>query len=243
MFYETLIAHRGFTKHAPENTIDALRNAIDAGFSWAEVDVQWSADGVPFLFHDRNFLRFAGPSDMACHLPWQRIATLSLCHAHSKLAFAPPVLESVLAFAAHTELSLNLELKYHSVPDNTTMRKHLASLQRLLHRFTIPRERLLLTSFSKRMTSAMRALTPWARLGRLISQRRDVQPASLTRLFDSKAYSTLNIPATLATAETIDWATRNKVEVLVYTVNAHAQAISLFQQGVSGIFTDTLTPK
>lgn len=55
-----LIAHRGWARQYPENTLSAVRGALRAGAGWVEVDVQLSADGVPFLFHDRDLVRLCG---------------------------------------------------------------------------------------------------------------------------------------------------------------------------------------
>ncbi|MCH8102721.1 MAG: hypothetical protein IIB28_06165 [Chloroflexi bacterium] len=48
----TLIAHRGFSSRAPENTIAAFDLAIGAGFDNIELDAHLSADGVPVVIHD-----------------------------------------------------------------------------------------------------------------------------------------------------------------------------------------------
>ncbi len=48
----TLIAHRGFSSDAPENTYDAIDLAIENGFNNIETDVQLTSDGVPVLIHD-----------------------------------------------------------------------------------------------------------------------------------------------------------------------------------------------
>ncbi|HVS19559.1 MAG TPA: glycerophosphodiester phosphodiesterase family protein, partial [Planctomycetota bacterium] len=55
-----LIAHRGWARQYPENTLSAVRGALLAGAGWVEVDVQLSADGVPYLFHDRDLVRLCG---------------------------------------------------------------------------------------------------------------------------------------------------------------------------------------
>lgn len=47
-----VIAHRGFSARAPENTLSALAAAMDAGADAVEFDLQVTADGVPVLFHD-----------------------------------------------------------------------------------------------------------------------------------------------------------------------------------------------
>jgi glycerophosphoryl diester phosphodiesterase len=47
-----VIGHRGAAGTAPENTVSAFKDARAAGVDYLEIDVQLSADGVPFLFHD-----------------------------------------------------------------------------------------------------------------------------------------------------------------------------------------------
>jgi glycerophosphoryl diester phosphodiesterase len=48
----TLIAHRGSSYDAPENTFDAFDLALQNGFTNMETDVQLTADGVLVLIHD-----------------------------------------------------------------------------------------------------------------------------------------------------------------------------------------------
>jgi len=47
-----LIGHRGAAGTAPENTVAAFKDGRASGADFFEIDVQLSADGVPFLFHD-----------------------------------------------------------------------------------------------------------------------------------------------------------------------------------------------
>lgn len=55
-----LIAHRGYAKHYPENTLVALEAALQAGACYVEFDVQLTADGVPVVCHDATLRRTAG---------------------------------------------------------------------------------------------------------------------------------------------------------------------------------------
>lgn len=47
-----LIGHRGAAGIAPENTISAIELGSRSGAGFVEIDIQLSADGVPFIFHD-----------------------------------------------------------------------------------------------------------------------------------------------------------------------------------------------
>lgn len=55
-----LIAHRGYQRHYPENSPLALEQAIACGAKFVEIDVQFSADGVPLLYHDDTLARLSG---------------------------------------------------------------------------------------------------------------------------------------------------------------------------------------
>jgi glycerophosphoryl diester phosphodiesterase len=52
-----LIAHRGASADAPENTLAAFSLAADQGARAIEFDVQLSADGVPVIIHDSRLER------------------------------------------------------------------------------------------------------------------------------------------------------------------------------------------
>lgn len=52
-----IIAHRGVSAFAPENTLAAFRQAIVCGAEGLEFDVQLSKDGVPMVIHDFNLKR------------------------------------------------------------------------------------------------------------------------------------------------------------------------------------------
>ena len=52
-----VIAHRGSSGIAPENTLASLHLAGQQGIKWVEIDVMLSADGIPVIFHDNDLSR------------------------------------------------------------------------------------------------------------------------------------------------------------------------------------------
>lgn len=54
------VAHRGYARHYPENTLTAITAAIRAGAQCIEVDIQFSKDGIAFVYHDDNLQRVSG---------------------------------------------------------------------------------------------------------------------------------------------------------------------------------------
>jgi glycerophosphoryl diester phosphodiesterase len=58
-----IIAHRGASAFAPENTLAAFQLAKDAGAEGVEFDVHLARDGVPVVVHDEDLRRTDfGPS-------------------------------------------------------------------------------------------------------------------------------------------------------------------------------------
>jgi glycerophosphoryl diester phosphodiesterase len=55
--FPVIIAHRGDSFRAPENTLEAARLGWEAGASAWELDVQLTRDGVPIVLHDESLVR------------------------------------------------------------------------------------------------------------------------------------------------------------------------------------------
>lgn len=69
-----LIAHRGWASRFPENTLESLEGALEAGARFVEFDVQLSADDVPVLMHDATLDRTCNVSGCVHDLPWSALA-------------------------------------------------------------------------------------------------------------------------------------------------------------------------
>ncbi|WP_405482107.1 glycerophosphodiester phosphodiesterase [Streptomyces sp. NBC_00009] len=52
-----VVAHRGASGYAPENTLQAIDKADKLGFDWVENDVQRTKDGQLVVIHDTNLAR------------------------------------------------------------------------------------------------------------------------------------------------------------------------------------------
>jgi glycerophosphoryl diester phosphodiesterase len=55
-----IVAHRGASAKAPENTLAAARQAIEDKADWVEIDVQETADGEVVVMHDSDFMKLVG---------------------------------------------------------------------------------------------------------------------------------------------------------------------------------------
>lgn len=71
-----VVAHRGASKEAPENTLAAFRRAIELNADLLECDVYLSADGVPVLLHDGTLNRTTNGSGSITSLTLEQIKQL-----------------------------------------------------------------------------------------------------------------------------------------------------------------------
>jgi glycerophosphoryl diester phosphodiesterase len=71
-----IAAHRGSSGTAPENTLAAYRDAVDAGADLVETDVQFTADGYAVAFHDKNLSRTTDGSGLAREITLDKINKL-----------------------------------------------------------------------------------------------------------------------------------------------------------------------
>jgi glycerophosphoryl diester phosphodiesterase len=118
-----VIAHRGAAGSAPENTLAAVRKAIEDGADWIEVDVQESADGEVVVIHDKDFMRLAGNPLKIWNARMEDIAGIDVGSW-----FGPefsgervPTLRNVLE-AARGRAKVLVELKYYGHDDRLAER-------------------------------------------------------------------------------------------------------------------------
>lgn len=100
-----VIAHRGASAYAPENTLAAFALAARQGADMCELDVQCTADGVLAVFHDETTERWDGRARRFTELTWAEAQAL-------KIDGEPvPTLAAVCGWAREQRMRLNIELK------------------------------------------------------------------------------------------------------------------------------------
>ena len=73
-----LIARRGNVAEYPENTLPALRSALELGARHLGFDVQLSVDRQPVLLNDSNLQRIAGVDRNALEMTWGDLAEIAV---------------------------------------------------------------------------------------------------------------------------------------------------------------------
>ena len=178
--YDTLIAHRGESVDAPENTLPAYRLAVERGFGF-ECDLYLSKDGRVFTFHDGDLARTTDGQNT------NRCSDVSWADTVSKLdvgswgkwkgsEFAgthPALLEDVLALARDGR-RIYLEVK--AGPEIAPALKSIISVQNV----ATPRN-VLFISFSKDVCSAIKDVMPEYTVYLLSSLKKESTPQSLVQ--------------------------------------------------------------
>jgi glycerophosphoryl diester phosphodiesterase len=107
-----IMAHRGYSHVAPENTIAAIEAAIAEGLDYVELDVRLTADGVPVLMHDGTIDRTTdgeGAIDTLTFVEIQAVDAGSW-FAEEFVGTPVPLLEQALA-AAEGNICIVADLK------------------------------------------------------------------------------------------------------------------------------------
>lgn len=75
-----ILAHRGYVAHATmaENSVASVEAALGAGYPGVEVDVIFTKDQVPVLFHDPWLFRLTGQSGYVHELTWAELREMPL---------------------------------------------------------------------------------------------------------------------------------------------------------------------
>jgi glycerophosphoryl diester phosphodiesterase len=220
-----IMAHRGSSKAAPENTMAAIRKAIDDGADWVEIDVQETADGEVVLFHDSDFMKLAGV-DLKI---WD--ATLDdLQEIDIGSWFAPefrdervPTLAEVLD-ACKGKIRVNIELKYYG---------HDVQLEQRVADIVASREMdsdVIAMSLKMDGVRKMKAIRPEWRVGLLMS----VAAGDLKQV----EADFLAVNAGFANRRLIRTAHESGREVYVWTVNDAPTMSSMISRGADGLLTD-----
>jgi len=227
-----IVAHRGASKRAPENTLAAIAKAAELGARAVEFDVTVSADGVPVLMHDETLERC---SDGDGPVILKTLSELQALDAGSwfKAEFAGeriPTLEQALELAARLDMAVNLELKPTLGWEGPTIEAVCGTLK-TVWRGDTP---LLVSSFNPLALELFAARMPDVDMGLLTDA---VSPDWRGRLARFNCVS-LHCYEPFVTPELVRAIHAHGSRLHVFTVNDPAKARDLFAWGVDAVFTD-----
>jgi glycerophosphoryl diester phosphodiesterase len=228
-----VIAHRGVSSRAPENTLAAFRLAQEQGAGMVELDARLARDGALVVIHDSTLDRTTDGHGRVIETDSTVIRRLD-----AGSWFDPrfrgervPTLEEALALLARLGLAVNVELK----ADPGEERRTGAEAARLVERVW-PAEGppVLVSSFEEEALAAARREAPELPRGLLRERAGPDWREAMERL----ACTTLHLGSHHVDEAGLRELYREAVPVLVYTVNSPAEARRLFDLGVRAVFSD-----
>ena len=104
-----VIAHRGASAYAPENTLTAFALAADMGADMSELDVICTSDGKLVVFHDDTTGRWESTDRVVRDITYADMQSLDIRGERV------PLLADVLDLARTRGMRLNVELKHAGV--------------------------------------------------------------------------------------------------------------------------------
>jgi len=220
-----VVAHRGASKAAPENTMAAFRQAIEDGADWIELDVQETADGEVVVFHDSDFMKAAGISTKIWEATTADLAAIDIGSWFSP-AFATervPTLAAVLD-ACKGKIGVVIELKYYG--HDLQLEERVAGLVDARGMAA----QVAVMSLELDQVRKMKSLRPSWSVGLLLS-------VSAGNLHASGA-DFLAVNAAFADRRFVRSAHRRGTRVFVWTVNDASTMSAMMGRGVDGLITD-----
>jgi len=227
-----VIAHRGFSGQAPENTLVAIRQAIEVGADMVEIDVTVTADGHVILLHDETLDRTTNGQGLPTTMTLDEIRELD-----AGSWFAPeyageriPTLTEVLD-TVKDRILINVEIKSEAVEHGVVPKVAALIVEHGM------RDQVVVSSFSPEALRLMKITDPAVITATLFNKElhTDLDPLEIIQEVGSREF---NISGKRLTVAMVERCHKHGFPVAVYTVNEPNELLLLMEMGVDAIFTD-----
>ncbi|PKQ73594.1 glycerophosphodiester phosphodiesterase [Aeromonas sobria] len=217
-----IIAHRGASGLAPENTLKAMVKALELGAPAIEIDVQ-AADGELWVFHDRRLERCTNGKGVLAEQARAYLEQLDAGEGES----IPTLWQVMESIAGRCEL--HIELKGAHTADAVA-----ALTLRAETELGFAACQWVVSSFHHPELARFSALRPNIRLGALTANL----PLGLAQFAEDLGAWSLNCDVDFVDRLLVEDAHRRGLKVLVYTIDYLEDYEKLASMGVDGIFTN-----
>ena len=163
-----MIAHRGFSAIAPENTLPAFEEACKNGFYGVEFDIQLSKDGIWFVIHNDSVKNMTGKNKKISKMYWEQIQKLDVINGANIENYENvkiPTLEEVLELLSKYDIVPVIEIKTKT--DNKT-----EELMALLEKYELA-EKSWIISFNEEPLKAVKKINNDMKISYLVNGVKD----------------------------------------------------------------------
>jgi glycerophosphoryl diester phosphodiesterase len=228
-----VIAHRGASAYAPENTLAAFDLAYISGAQWIEFDVMLSQDGEPFVIHDDTLQRTTNGHGHVSNTPSKELQQLDAGSWFSKQYRGEkiPHLLNVLKWLIFSDVQANIEIKPAPGFEEQTAVVVMSYLQRY---WPISASLPLVSSFNEEVLTICQSLAPELPLGLLIHE----WDGSWQKKAEMLNCYSVHMNHRILTQDRVKQVKQAGFHLLSYTVNRRSLAEKLLNWGVDAVFSD-----
>jgi glycerophosphoryl diester phosphodiesterase len=228
-----ILAHRGDSAHAPENTLPAFERAVQRGADGVELDVKLSADGEVVVSHDPTVDRTTGGHGRLSDLSMSELSRLDAGASFSEefRGTRLPRLGEVFE-AIGGKCIINVELTNAANPFDAVVEK----VCELVRHYGL-QDRILFSSFFGNQLRTAARLLPEVPRGLLaLAGWKGAWARSFQFMFGD--FQALHPNLADVNPAQVSRVHQLKRQILVYTVNQPEEIARLKEWGADGIFTD-----
>ncbi|MFN8578147.1 MAG: glycerophosphodiester phosphodiesterase [Candidatus Sericytochromatia bacterium] len=230
-----VIAHRGFSGIAPENTLIAFKKAIESGADMIEFDVSLSKDGIPVVIHDKTVNRTTNGKGNVQDFTLEELKQFDAGSWYKK-EFKDekiPTLEEVIQLTKG-KIMLNIEIKKYSVKRSIKVDGIEHKIVKLLEKYDIVND-VLISSFSKLAIQRIKDFNPNISIAFLY--RFGINPRIIKK-FDKLALYSFNQSKRAFSKKALNELQEQELKLNLYTVNQKREMKKFIKLGVNGIITN-----
>lgn len=227
------VAHRGFSIHVPENTLESYIIAKDRGFTFVETDIQITSDGHFVLFHDESVDRITNGTGKLRDKTLSEVRSLVIdggngADIYPNLKIA--TLDEFLNLCKQLSLIPVMEL----TPTITWNSSQVKNFLSIIEKYNMT-QNVVLIAFDKNSLELIRNENDYIPLHYLA----DITEENLTVCSNLKnAFISCSLDQ--VSDDKINLAKSKGIKIGVWVVNQYNKFLELKEKGVTNITTDTI---
>ncbi len=221
-----ITAHRGSSKEAPENTMAAIKQAVEDLADYVEIDVQETRDGVVVLGHDTTLKRVAGINRTIGSYSFEELKQLDVGTWFSSgfQGERIPSLEEVMEYCKG-KININIEIKNagsdSALPEKVAM---------LIDKYQM-NEQCVVTSTRFSYLTRIKKVNGKIRTGYIIS-------AAYGNYYSSDDIDFISVRSSFVSEKLVEAAHLKGKAVHAWTVNSKSEMERMKMLSVDNIITD-----
>lgn len=225
-----VLAHRGASAYAPENTLASFYKAIELGAKGIETDLQKTKDGVIFLFHDNILDKKSDKKGAVVDYTWAELQEADVGSWFSPRYKGERLItfEQFLIFFGRRDLLFVIELK------SLFIESEVREIIRLIDEYDV-RKKATITSFVFGNLKTTRDVDKNIRIGYVLNKKID---NDVIRQLESIYGRQVCPRAELITPDQVKLAHHHGIEVNAWSIQNVEIMNNMITLGVDGIIID-----